>query len=78
VGAADAGFEHAAAPDGDAELLGDVVDGDGFGEAADAAYLDVDDFAAAKFEGCAGVAAVANALVEADAVWMRRCSWAWK
>ena len=67
VGAADAGLEHAAAPDGDAELLGDVVDGDGFGEAADAAYLDVDDLAAAEFEGGARVAAVADALVEADA-----------
>lgn len=66
VGTANAGFEHAAAPYGDAELLGYVVNGDGFGEATDAACLDVDDLPAAEFESCAGVTTVANTLVETD------------
>src|SRR5260370_38409268 len=45
VGAADAGLQHAAAPDRDAAFGGGVVHGDRFAEAADAANLDVDDAA---------------------------------
>ena len=63
---ADAGLQHSTAPDRDAVALGYVVDGDGLGEAAYAAYLDVQDAAAAELQGCLGVAAVAYALVQAD------------
>ena len=65
--AADAGLEHAAAPDRDAALFGGVVDGDGLGEAADAADLDVDDAAGLHVDGGECVAAVANGFVETDA-----------
>jgi hypothetical protein len=66
VGAADAGFEHAAAPDGDVALLAEVVDFEGFGEAADAAEFDVDDAAGVEADGLFGVVGGADALVEAD------------
>ena len=43
--AADARFEHAAAPYGNAMFLTDIVDALGFGESAHAAEFDVDDSA---------------------------------
>jgi len=66
VGTADAGLEHAAAPDRNAPLGGRVVNGDGFAEAADSPALDVDDAAGFHVDRGESVAAVADGLVEAD------------
>src|SRR5580700_7512802 len=51
VGAADAGFEHATAPDWDLLGVADVVDFHGFAETADPADFDVDDAACAGLDG---------------------------
>ena len=64
VGAADAGLEHASAPDGHAEALRHIVHGDGVGKTADAPDLDVDDAASTKFERRFGVARAADGLVQ--------------
>src|ERR1700760_2791679 len=48
VRAADAGFEHAAAPDRDAAFLAEIVNAANHGVPANAAELDVDDFAGAE------------------------------
>ena len=64
--ATDAGFEHAAAPDGDVVFLAEIVDAFGFMESADAAKLDVDDFAGAERDGGFGLFVGVDALVEAD------------
>jgi hypothetical protein len=66
VGTADAGLEHAAAPDGDPTLGRRVMDGDGLGEASYATDFDVDDAAGVHVDGGEGVAAVAYGFVEAD------------
>src|SRR5260221_14267098 len=66
VGAAYAGFEHAAAPDGDGIFGAEVVDAFGLQGAADAAELDVDDFAGAEGDGGFGLFVGVDALVEAD------------
>src|SRR5215469_2015895 len=65
VGAANSGFEHAAAPHGYGEALGDVVHCDGVGEAANAPYFDVDDATGAKLERGFRVARAADGFVEA-------------
>ena len=44
-------------------IVGDIVHGDGLGEATHAAYLDVQDATAAELQRRLGVAAVADALV---------------
>jgi len=62
------GLEHAAAPDGDAALERRIVHGDGLGESADAAELDIDDLAGLHFDGGESVAAIVNRLIETDAV----------
>ena len=51
LGTADAGFEHAAAPDGDAVLLTKIVNAPPEGVAADAPELYVDDFAGPEGDG---------------------------
>ena len=66
VRAADARLQHAAAPDRNAGRLRDVVDLLRFGEAADAAQLDVDDAAGPQLDRLLGVMRGADALVEAD------------
>src|SRR6202007_1039259 len=66
LGAADAGFEHAAAPDGDGIFLAEIVDTFCLEEAADAAEFDVDDFAGAESDGGFGLLVGVDALVEAD------------
>jgi hypothetical protein len=66
VSAADAGFEHAAAPDGDGFFLAEIVNAARGGVAADAAELDIDDLAGADFDGGASVLEIVNAFVEAD------------
>src|SRR5271169_2678079 len=63
---ADAGLEHASAPDAYAALLGDVVDADGLAEAADPANFDVDDLAGLHVDCGERVTAVADGFVEAD------------
>ncbi len=66
VRAADAGFEHPAAPDGNAMALAEVVDAPRHGVAADAAQFDIDDLAGAQLDGRACVLLRVNALVQAD------------
>src|ERR1700733_2401637 len=66
VRAADAGFQHASAPDRNRFLLAKIVDAAGYGVSADAAQLHIDDFAGADFDGGAGVLDVMDAFVEAD------------
>src|SRR3984885_8275958 len=66
VRAADAGFQHASAPDGNGFLLAKIVDAAGGGVSADAAQFHVDDFAGADFDRGAGVLDVVDAFVEAD------------
>src|SRR5208282_4972712 len=66
VRAADAGLEHAAAPDGDAALECGVVHGDRLGESTYAPQLDVDDPARLHLDGGQSIAPVVNGFVEAD------------
>src|SRR5580692_7972727 len=66
VCAADAGFQHASAPDGNGFLLAVIVDAAGGGVSADAAQFQVDDLAGADFDRGAGVLDVVDAFVEAD------------
>ena len=66
VGATDAGFEHAAAPIGDGIFLAEILDAFGLQVTADAAELDVDDFAGAERGGGFGLFVGVDALVEAD------------
>src|SRR2546425_13002526 len=66
VGAADSGFEHSAAPDGD--FLGGTIflDGAPAGMSADAAEFDVDDAARAQFDRRGSIAYMADRFVQAD------------
>src|SRR5271167_128625 len=66
VGAADAGFEHAAAPDGNGLIFAEIVDAAGGGVSADAAEFHIDDFAGSDFDRGAGVFDVVDTFVEAD------------
>src|SRR5882724_2251054 len=66
VRSADAGFEHATAPNGDAALLAKIVDAACDRVAADAAELDVDNLAGAEFHGGARLLLAVNAFIEAD------------
>src|SRR5271156_4765866 len=66
VRAADAGFQHASAPDGDSFLLAEIMNAAGCGVAAEAAELHIDYFAGADFDGGAGVLDVVNTFVETD------------
>ena len=66
VRAADAGFQHASAPDGNGFLLAEIVDAAGSGVTSDAAQFHIDDVAGANFDGGASVLDIVNALVEAD------------
>ena len=66
VSAADAGFEHASAPDGDGVFLAEIVDAAGFVVATDAAKFDVDDFAGAESDGGFGLFVGVDALIETD------------
>src|SRR4029077_11243111 len=65
VSAADAGFKHAAAPDGYASLLAKIVDTARHRVATDAAKLDVDDLAGAEFHRGARLLFGMNAFVKA-------------
>src|SRR5271163_1742227 len=64
VRAADAGFEHAAAPDGDGFLLAEIVDAAGGGVPANATEFHIDDFAGSDFDGGAGMLDIMDAFVE--------------
>ena len=64
--ASHARFEHAAAPDGNAVRLSQVVNAQGFAKPADATELDVDDAAGLQPDRLFGVMHGANAFVEAD------------
>src|SRR6266568_883878 len=66
VRAADAGFEHAAAPDGDAVTLAEIVDAPRHGVTADTAKLDVDDLAGAQFDGGTRLLFRMNALIQTN------------
>src|SRR6266568_8164969 len=66
VRAADAGFEHAAAPDGDAVTLAEIVDAPRNGVTADTAKLDVDDLAGAQFDGGTRLLFRMNALIQTN------------
>src|SRR5215469_11059774 len=66
MGAADAGFEHAAAPDGNVILYAYVVDLFGFGKASNPANLDIDDAASATLHRAGGIAGIFDRLVQAD------------
>jgi len=66
VGAADAGFEHATAPDGNVFGLAEIVDAAGFVVAADAAEFNVDDFTGAESGGGFGLFVGVDALIETD------------
>ena len=66
VSAADAGFEHAAAPNGNVVFLAEIVDAFGLEVAADAAEFDVDDFAGAESDGGFGLFVGVDALIETD------------
>src|SRR5215469_18359235 len=66
VGAPDAGFEHASAPDGNVADLADVMNFPGFAEAAQASNLDVDDAAGAAFDRGGGIARAFDRLVKTD------------
>src|SRR5205814_9262397 len=59
-------FEHPAAPDGNAVALAQIVDAPCHGVAADAAKLDVDDFAGAQLDGGARLLFRVNAFIQAD------------
>src|SRR5579864_2914398 len=61
-----AGFEHAAAPHGNAVALANVVNGDGFAESAQAPDFDIDNAAGAQLDGSFGIAGLANRFVEAN------------
>src|SRR5579859_1227906 len=66
VGAADATFEHAAAPGRNIFVQAIRLDGAGARMAADAAEFDIDDAGGAEFNGRFGVAQVTNGFVEAQ------------
>src|SRR5262249_60639364 len=66
VGAANTGFQHAAAPDRYGVALAEVVDMPGLEMSADPAELDVDDFAGTKGSGFFGLLVWVDARVEAD------------
>ncbi len=66
MSAADAGFEHASAPDRDGVLLTEIVDAFGFAETPDSAEFNVDDFARAESNGGFGLLVGVNAFIEAD------------
>ena len=65
-GRADAGLQHAAAPDGHAGVAGGVVDAHGLAVPAHAPDLDVDDAAGAELDRRLRVRFRADRLVEAD------------
>jgi len=66
VGAADAGFEHATAPDGNVFGLAKIVDAARFVVTTDAAEFNVDDFAGTEGSSGFGLFVGVDALVEAD------------
>ena len=66
LGAADAGFEHAAAPDRNAIALAKIVDAFGLEKTADATEFDIDDFASAEGDGGFGLFVGVDAFVETD------------
>src|SRR5271166_2510141 len=63
---ADAGFEHAAAPNGYVVALAKIVNALGLEETADATEFDVDDLAGAESDGSFGLFVGVNTLVETD------------
>ena len=66
VRAADAGFEHAAAPDRNGIRLAKIVNAARGSVSADAAEFDVDDFAGADFDRGARVFDIVDAFIEAN------------
>src|SRR5207253_2283903 len=64
--AADAGFQHPPAPNGNAVLLAKIVDAPHHRVAADATELDVDDLAGSELDGGARLLFRVDALVQAD------------
>src|SRR4029077_4227446 len=66
TGAADAGLEHAAAPDGQPRIRSDVMDAARLGEATDLPELDIDHLARAQLHGLACITGRLDALIEAD------------
>ena len=61
-----AGFEHAAAPDGDLAGAAEIINLDGGSKAAEAAEFNIDDAAGAEVDGGAGVFEGVDAFVKAD------------
>src|SRR3989441_7459265 len=66
VGAADSGFEHSAAPDGDFFGGAIFLDGAPAGMSADAAEFDVDDAARAQFDRGGSITYVPDRFIQAD------------
>src|SRR5882724_764334 len=66
VGAAHAGFQHAAAPDRDVPSFGGVVDGNGFAHTPHPSGLDVEYAAGIEGEGELGIAGMPDGFVEAE------------
>src|SRR5882672_5608418 len=66
VGAAHAGFQHAAAPDRDVPSFGGVVDGNGFAHTPHPSGLDVEYAAGVEGEGELGIAGMPDGFVEAE------------
>src|SRR5512146_2077124 len=66
VGAPNAGFKHASAPDGNSPGQAYLVHLARRRVASDAAQLHIDDFAGSDFNGLASVLGVVNRLIQAD------------
>ena len=66
LSAADAGFEHSAAPDGDISCEAVGLDCARIRMAADAAEFDVDDARGAELDSCGGVAHMLDRFIEAE------------
>src|SRR5690349_7696440 len=64
--AANPGFQHPAAPDGNVSFLTYVMNCNGLSEAAHPSHLDVDDPACAKFNSGFGVSRIMNGLIQTD------------
>src|SRR5690348_520762 len=65
--AAEAAFQHAAAPDWNIVLPGNVVNSHGFTEATYTPDFDIDDAAGAQLNSGTGITAGVNRLIETDA-----------
>ena len=66
MGASDARFEHAAAPDGNAVALTHIVHRSRFAVSSNSPQLDIDNATRADFDGLARIVRRVNRLIEAD------------